>query len=309
MESPPQLASPTVVRALLLEAGIRPRKRWGQNFLIDGNILDRVVKTAELSPTSRVLEIGSGLGSLTRKLAEQAERVLTVELDRGLCKLLRARVLPELENVHLLEEDFLKLDLEAALAEHLGEPPYVAVANLPYSISSPAIVRLLRLEPPMERIVLMLQREVCDRLTAQPGDRAYGSPSVFAQLRAEVKRIAPVSRHCFYPEPEVDSTIVRFIPRREPLFPDVDLAYLEIVVRGAFGKRRKTLRNSLSNAVELSWNRSRATQVLEQAGVDPTRRAETLTLAEFAAIARVGYTNSNAEAPIPIGEETDGSNP
>jgi len=252
---------------------------------VDAAALDAAVEAAQLTADSLVLEIGPGLGALTRALARRARRILAVEVDPRLCALLRVELLADLDNVTLLEADFLRLDLPAALSAHLGEPPYACVANLPYAISSPALERLLSLTPPLSRAVLMLQREVGDRLLAAPGSKTYGRLTLFAQLRAEVRRVREVSRGCFYPQPQVDSVLLEIVPRTRPLFPDLDVARFDRLVRAAFGQRRKTLLNSLTGG-ELDWNRSEATQVLQSAGLDPSSRAESLSLAEFARLER-----------------------
>jgi 16S rRNA (adenine1518-N6/adenine1519-N6)-dimethyltransferase len=273
------------VRALLDRHGIRPSRRRGQNFLIDRNTLERVVAAAGLTSDDGVLEIGPGLGILTQALAAAARRVLAVEVDAGLARVLAAETLQGLDNVTLLHADFLELDLPAALRECLGEGRHKAVANIPYSITSPVLVRLLEHHELLERIVLMVQKEVALRLAARPGTGDYGSLTVFAQFHAEVDIVGTVSRNCFLPAPEVDSAIVRLRLRREPRFPGLDERRFFAVVHAAFQQRRKNLLNSLSGSGELSLEREQATAALAATGIDAGRRGETLALEEFARLA------------------------
>lgn len=281
---PPNLASPAVIAALLKRHGLRPNRRWGQNFLADANLLAKVVDAAELGPTESVLEIGPGLGGLTRAIAAHAPRVLAVEVDPALTAILRAETVADLENVRILRADFLSLDLPNVLPEALGEPPYVVVANIPYSITTPLIGRVLEHANLFSRAVLMVQREVAERITAAPGTNDYGSLTLFINLYAQARRIALVSKKVFVPAPDVDSAIIRLDLRPHPLFPELTPSRYLSVVHAAFQQRRKNLGNSLMGP-PLNWTREQAQAALYEAGIDPNRRGETLSPEEFARIA------------------------
>jgi 16S rRNA (adenine1518-N6/adenine1519-N6)-dimethyltransferase len=281
------LASPAVVAEILRRRGIHPKRRWGQNFLVDANLLAKVAQAGELEPGDAVLEIGPGLGALTRALAERVRQVLAIEIDPALYAALTEETAADLANVQVLHADFLQVDLDTVIPERLGPGRHPVVANIPYSITSPVVVRLLEHRHLFERIVLMVQREVADRLTGAPGSRDYGSLTLFAHLYADVRRVATVSRRAFLPQPEVDSAIVRLDVRPEPRYPDLDPERFLSVVHAAFQQRRKSLANSLTGP-PLLWTRDHARAALAAAGIDPVRRGETLTPDEFAALARLG---------------------
>lgn len=273
------LTAPSEVAALLRRHGLRPRKRWGQNFLIDRNTLENVLRAAELAPEDAVLEIGPGLGTLTRELSQRCRRVVAVEIDPLLVGILKSETLADAANVALIHGDALALDLAALL----DEGRWKVVANIPYYITTPLIERLLSVKERLERIVLMVQREVAARLTAAPGSDDYSSLSVFVQYHTEPELTARVSRGAFLPPPDVDSAIVRLRIRREPPVPVQDEALLFDVVRAAFQQRRKTLLNALTTLPNVPKEAVGA--ALERAGIDPTRRGETLSLPEFARLA------------------------
>ena len=278
------LTAPAEVDALLRRHGFQTRRALGQHLLIDRNVLSRIVAAAELSPADRVVEIGPGIGTLTRELAAAAGRVTAVELDTRLFPILR-EVLADRPNAEVLHADFLKLSLPEFFAERCGAGRCKVVANLPYYITSPVIAALLEQKRFLERIVLMVQREVAERLAAAPGTEPYGALSVFVQWHATVETVARVSRRVFLPPPRVDSAIVRLTVRQEPPVPVRDEARLFDVVHAAFQKRRKTLLNALATFPALALSRDEAAAALARAGIDPTRRGETLSLAEFAALA------------------------
>lgn len=277
--------SPASVREILRRRGIRPNRRRGQNFLVDANLMAKVVQAAELRPEEGVLEIGPGLGGLTRALAEQARRVLAVEVDQGLYQALAEETAADLPNLQLLHADFLEVDLDRLVPEALGPGRHPVVANIPYSITSPVLVRLLEHRRLFDRIVLMVQKEVADRMSAAPGTPEYGSLTLFVHLFADIRRAAHVSRHAFVPSPDVDSAIIRLDVLAAPRYPDVDPDRYTPIVRAAFQQRRKTLLNALSSAA-LGWSRAQAQSLLEACAIDPVRRGETLTPDEFACLAR-----------------------
>lgn len=278
------LVSPSQVRSLLQRHGLRPLKRLGQNYLIDRNVLDKIVRLAEPAESRFVLEIGPGLGTVTQALAEQAEKVVAVEIDSRLLPVLE-ETLGGLSNVEVVNADFLRLDLDPFLNERFGSEKCAAVSNLPYYITSPIIVRLLENTERFSRIVLMVQREVAERLDAKPRTNAYGSLTVFVQFHCDVQIAAHVSKNVFFPAPEVDSALIVLDPLLEPSVKTVDEQLFFRIVRAAFGKRRKTLSNALVTAAGESWPKNAVQQALEKAGIDPPRRGETLSLEEFARLA------------------------
>jgi 16S rRNA (adenine1518-N6/adenine1519-N6)-dimethyltransferase len=279
------LTSPSQVTALLQRHGLRPRKRWGQNFLIDRNTLENVLRAAAVEPEDRVLEIGPGLGTLTRELALRCGRVAAIEIDPLLAAVLRGETVADLANVEVITGDALEIDLTEILGAGTGPAAalWKAAANIPYYITTPLIERMLAVKERLERIVLMVQREVAERLVAAPGTEAYGALSVFVQYHTRPEITARASRNAFLPPPAVDSAIVRLLVRREPAAPVRDEALFFQVVRATFQQRRKTLLNSLTTVPGLA--RDAAGAALAQAGIAPGRRGETLAVTDFARLA------------------------
>ena len=282
------LSSPAAVSALLKRHNLHPRKRFGQNFLVDGNTLAKIVAAGELGPGGAALEIGAGLGVLTSALADavtETGRVVSVEVDTDLLPALE-ETLAERPQVQVVTADALALDWPAFLNAHFAEGVTPAVvANIPYNITSPLLTTLLEQHGRFSRIVLLVQKEVAARLGAKAGTPEYGSLSVFAQYHAHVETIGIVSRRVFFPPPDVDSAVVRLTPHPAPPVAVSSEAQLFAVVRAAFGQRRKALLNALSGDPALGWSREQAAAALEASGIDGGRRGETLTLAEFALLA------------------------
>jgi len=267
----------------LAAAGLRPRKRWGQHFLCDPAVAQRIVDAAALAPDSIVLEIGPGLGALTDELAARAARLYLVEIDRGLTARLAARY-AEHPHVRVLQGDVLTLPLD----ELVAEPSATVVANLPYNISTPVVFRLLELRRRFPRAILTLQREVAVRLASPPGRATYGVTSVLVQAFAEVQLRFAVSRRSFFPRPQIDSTVVELAWTAAPRVEIGDVRLFTSVVRAAFGQRRKMLRNALGGLMTgkgISADAGRA--LYARAGIDPAARAEQLDLAAFGRLARV----------------------
>ena len=276
------LTSPVQLTELFRRFGFRPRKRFGQNFLVDRNVLNKILDAADIHEGDAVLEVGPGAGTLTLALAERGAKVIAVEVDRDLVAIL-SEVAPDAE---IINADILGLNLPQFLRDHFGESKVKVLGNLPYYITSPIIVEMLTAGSQIERIVLMVQKEVAVRLGACPGTKDFGSMSVFVQYYSEVEIIAHVSRNVFLPPPDVSSAIVRLTPRERP---PVDVPSDELffdVVHCAFGQRRKTLLNSLSDCQALGLTKEQVSQVLHAARIEPSRRAETLSLEEFASISR-----------------------
>jgi len=289
--SSPNLSSPAAVSALLKRYDLRPRKRFGQNFLVDGNTLAKIVAAGELMPGGAALEIGAGLGVLTSALAAAVGpegRVVAVEVDGALLPAL-AETVGDLPQVTVVPGDALALDWPAFLDTHFasGTRPAV-IANIPYNITTPLLTTFLEQRGRLSRIVLLVQKEVAARMAAKAGTDDYGSLSVFVQYHARVETIGIVSRRVFFPPPDVDSAVVRLTPHDSPPVSVTDEAQFFAVVRAAFGQRRKALLNALSGDPALGWSREQAQAALDAAGIDGGRRGETLTLAEFTHLASSG---------------------
>lgn len=250
----------------------RPRKRFGQNFLRAPHVVEKILAAAGLTPGERVMEIGPGLGALTDRLLESGALVLACEVDRDLAAALESRGAANL-TVHL--GDVLKADWP----ELLAAPPYKLVANLPYNISSQVLFKILEHRALFGRLVLMFQQEVGDRLLAAPNTRDYGILSVLVQNWFEVTRVVKVAPGCFHPPPKVESVVLRFDPRPQPLAPVADEEAFRCLVKAVFGQRRKTLRNGLLGAGYEAGAVDRALAALQ---LPPTVRGETLTIAQMA---------------------------
>jgi len=280
--SPDALLTPTDVRGLTATLGLRPTKSLGQNFVVDPNTVRRIVRAAGVSPDDVVLEVGPGLGSLTLALLPQVGRVTAIEIDPVLACALPATVAARLpdrgDRLAVVHADALTVT-----AADFGTPTAL-VANLPYNVAVPVVLRLLDVVPSLTRGLVMVQAEVADRLTAPPGSRTYGAPSAKAAWWAQMRPAGRVSRSVFWPVPNVDSALVAFDRRAEPAT-SATRAEVFAVIDEAFGQRRKTLRSALSG---WAGSASDAEAILRAAGVDPSARGEQLAIADFAAIASSG---------------------
>lgn len=282
--TPLDLTSPAQLTDLLRRHDVHPTKRFGQNFLVDRNVLNKILDALELHEGDRVLEIGPGAGTLTLALAERSANVVAVEIDRRLMSVLE-EVLSDHPNVRVINADILGLNLPQFLSHHFGSERVKVVGNLPYYITSPIISALIQSRAQVSTIVLMIQKEVAERLRAAPGTKDYGSMSVFVQYYCEPEIIAHVSKNVFVPAPDVSSAIVRLrLREKPPVEVSSDDRFFD-VVHCAFGQRRKTLLNSLADCPALGISKDQVAQVLHAARIDPSRRAETLSLDEFARIA------------------------
>lgn len=283
-----QTTSPSAIRSIMQRYGISCRKSMGQNFLTDKNIIEKIITAAELKDTDLVVEIGPGLGALTAQIALAVEKVIAVEVDRGLIAAL-AEVLEGLQNVEIVQDDALKTDFDLLIGERTGglygksAKKYKLMANLPYYITSPIIMHLLMGRFNISLIVIMIQAEVAERLAASPGCKAYGALSLAVQYFTEPEILFRVPRTVFYPKPGVDSAVVRLSVRDEPAVSVSDETAFFKIIRAAFGKRRKTLLNALTGS-SLDLDRETCLEALKNAGIDPGRRGETLSLTEFAAL-------------------------
>jgi 16S rRNA (adenine1518-N6/adenine1519-N6)-dimethyltransferase len=257
------------------------QKKFGQNFLIDGNILDKIIASAAVSKEDCVLEIGPGIGTMTQSLAEKAGEVVAVEIDKNLIPILQD-TLSEYDNVTIINEDILKVDIHKIVREKNGGRPIKVVANLPYYITTPIIMALFESHVPLASVTIMVQKEVADRMQVGPGTKDYGALSLAVQYYAIPEIIVKVSASCFMPKPNVDSTVIRLTRYEKPPVQTADEAYLFAVIRASFNQRRKTLANGLTNAGNLGVNRQMVEEVLEEMGLSKTIRGEALTLEQFA---------------------------
>jgi 16S rRNA (adenine1518-N6/adenine1519-N6)-dimethyltransferase len=271
MTGGPPLLGARRLREVLDRHGARPRKAWGQHFVVDPNTIRKLVSLAELSPSDTVVEVGAGAGSLTLGLAAVAGRVIALEIDPLLMPVLE-EVAGDVPNVRVQRADALETDLGALGAD-------VMVGNLPYNIASVLVLKTLEEAPGIKRLTVMTQKEVGERLAAAPGTKTYGATSVMVACAADASIVSRVARNAFYPLPRVDSVVVSIRRRRVP----GDAALLRPVVRAAFGQRRKSLRNALS---ALAGDAGAAEAALRDAGVEPRARAEELTVDDFLALAR-----------------------
>ncbi len=269
----------TSPRTLLSAWTLSPKKQFGQNFLSDPKTAEMIVSRSGISKEDIVLEIGAGLGALTVPLALAAEKVYAVEKDINLLPLLRSELLAKnIDNVSIMNENILDTDIESTAAKHGRK--IVVIGNLPYNISSQVLVKLINQRSCLSRAVLMFQKELSERICAKPGCKDYGRISVMLRYCADIGKIADIKASLFFPKPKIDSQIIEIRFKESPDFPADDEKFFFSVIKAAFGKRRKTLKNSLSGS-ELGIDAQTAVSALNSAGIDPARRAETLTVEEF----------------------------
>ncbi|KYG32812.1 16S rRNA (adenine(1518)-N(6)/adenine(1519)-N(6))-dimethyltransferase RsmA [Priestia endophytica] len=277
------IATPSRTNEILKKYGFTFKKSLGQNFLIDPNILTSIVRYAELDDKKGAIEIGPGIGALTEHLARTAKKVVAFEIDQRLLPILDETLAPY-DNVEVLNQDVLKADLKSVLEEQFaGIEDIMVVANLPYYVTTPILMKLLEEELPLEGIVVMLQKEVGDRISAKPGTKSYGSLSVAIQYYSEPETVMTVPKTVFNPQPNVDSSVIRLKMRKTPPVKLDDSAYFFTVVRACFGQRRKTILNNLTNNLEDGKKyKKEIEEALQSTNIDPKRRGETLTIEEFA---------------------------
>jgi len=270
------------IRKELAEQGLIPLKKWGQHFLADKNILKKIIKTSEIEKEDIVLEVGPGLGEMTQALAHEARKVIAVEIDPRLVEILRIK-LADIPNVEVIQSDILKFDVR----KHLGSEkhPVKVVANLPYQISTPLIFHFMDSRDLFSSLILMLQREVAERMVAPPGKKTYGPLSVLIQSVADVSICFTVKPSAFFPPPEVETAVIRLSWKERPMIAPEQEDGFRAVVKGCLGYRRKTLANALKHSnLLLPENLEKR---LEEMGIDPRRRPETLSVQEFVALASV----------------------
>ena len=257
------------------------QKKFGQNFLIDGHVLDKIIAGAGVTKDDMVLEIGPGIGTMTQYLAEAAGKVVAVEIDRNLLPILQ-ETLADYGNVKVIHADVLSLDLEKLVQEENGGRPIKVVANLPYYITTPIIMALFEQHVPLANVTVMVQKEVAARMKSGPGSKDYGALSLAVQYYAEPYIVANVPCNCFMPRPNVDSAVIRLTRYEEPPVQVKDEKMLFKIIRASFNQRRKTLQNGLNNSSELNFTKDQIAEAIAEAGFSPSVRGEALTLEQFA---------------------------
>lgn len=278
------LGNPTNTREIIDKYGFMFQKRFGQNFLIDGNVVEKIVREAGVTKDDFVLEIGPGIGTMTQLLCENAREVAAVEIDTNLIPILKETLAPY-DNVTVINEDFLKVDIPALAQEKNSGRPIKVVANLPYYITTPIIMGLFESHVPIDSITIMVQREVADRMQVGPGTKDYGALSLAVQYYAKPEIVLNVPPTCFMPRPNVGSAVIR-LKKHETCPVQVDDAeFMFRLIRASFNQRRKTLANGLSNSSELTLSKEKIAEAIESLGVSPSIRGEALTLEQFAQLA------------------------
>lgn len=280
------LGIPQNTIAVLQKYNFTFQKKYGQNFLIDSHVLEKIMDAAEISKDDCVVEIGPGIGTMTQYLAERAGEVVAVEIDKNLIPIL-TETLADYKNVSIINEDILKVDLNRIVEEKNGGKPVKIVANLPYYITTPIIMGLFENHVPVKSITVMVQKEVADRMQVGPGTKDYGALSLAVQYYAKPEIVAIVPPNCFIPRPNVASAVIRLTCHEKKPVEVKDEKGMFALIRASFNQRRKTLANSLSNAQNLSLTREQVTEALESMQLSPTIRGEALTLEQFAALADI----------------------
>lgn len=260
------------------------QKRFGQNFLIDAHVLEKIVSAAGITKDDCVLEIGPGIGTMTQYLAESAGQVIAVEIDTNLLPIL-ADTLKDYSNVKVINQDILKVDINELVKEYNNGRPIKVVANLPYYITTPIIMGLFESNVPIDNITVMVQKEVADRMQVGPGSKDYGALSLAVQYYANPYIVANVPPNCFIPRPNVGSAVIRLTRYQEPPVQVKDQKLMFKLIRASFNQRRKTLQNGLNNSPEISFSKEEITKAIESLGVSPSVRGEALSLEQFAQLA------------------------
>ena len=267
------------------------QKKFGQNFLIDTHVLDKIISAAGITKEDCVLEIGPGIGTMTQYLAEHAGRVVAVEIDTNLLPILD-ETLKGYDNVTVINNDILKLDINKLVDEYNGGRPIKVVANLPYYITTPIIMGLFESDVPIDNITVMVQKEVADRMQVGPGSKDYGALSLAVQYYAQPYIVANVPPNCFIPRPNVGSAVIRLTRYKEPPVKVKDPKLMFKLVRASFNQRRKTLQNGLNNSPDIPYTKEQIIEAIESLGVSPSIRGEALTLDQFARLSN--YFTENA---------------
>ena len=279
------LGIPQNTIAILQKYNFMFQKRFGQNFLIDTRVLDKIISASGITKDDMILEVGPGIGTMTQYLCESARKVIAVEIDKNLIPILENDTLKEYDNVRVINEDILKLDINKLVEEENDGKPIKVVANLPYYITTPIIMGLFESHVPIESITIMVQKEVADRMQVGPGTKDYGALSLAVQYYAKPEIIANVPPNCFMPRPNVGSAVIK-LTRHEQVPVEVkDEKLMFRLIRAAFNQRRKTLQNSINNSPELSLSKDQVVEALDKMGLSQTIRGEALSLEQFAELA------------------------
>lgn len=280
------LGTPSATKEIINKYSFAFQKKFGQNFLIDSNVLESIIRGAEITKDDFVLEIGPGIGTMTQYLCENAREVMAVEIDDNLIPIL-ADTLSAYDNVTVVNEDILKLDIAKVAKEHNGGRPIKVVANLPYYITTPIIMGLFESHVPLESITVMVQKEVADRMQSGPGTKDYGALSLAVQFYSKAEIVANVPANCFMPRPNVGSAVIRLTCHEERPVDVKDENFMFKIIRASFNQRRKTLQNGLNNASNLNVNKEQVVAALEKMGLPATVRGEALSLEQFAALSNL----------------------
>ena len=280
----PYLGNPQETIAVLNRYKFAFQKKFGQNFLIDTHVLERIIDEAGITPDDFVLEIGPGIGTMTQYLACAAREVVAVEIDKVLIPILEGDTLKAFVNVTVINEDILKVDINKLVEEKNGGRPIKVVANLPYYITTPIIMGLFESHVPIESITIMVQKEVADRMKTGPGSKEYGALSLAVQYYANPESVANVPPNCFMPRPNVGSAVIRLTRHETPVVDVKDEKLMFRIIRASFNQRRKTLVNGLKNSGEINFSKEQIEAAITTIGKPLTIRGEALTLAEFAAL-------------------------
>ena len=279
-----KLSDPKKTNEVIQKYQFAFQKSFGQNFLIDAHVLEKIVSAAGITKDDCVLEIGPGIGTMTQYLAESAGQVIAVEIDTNLLPIL-ADTLKDYSNVKVINQDILKVDINELVKEYNNGRPIKVVANLPYYITTPIIMGLFESNVPIDNITVMVQKEVADRMQVGPGSKDYGALSLAVQYYASPYIVANVPPNCFIPRPNVGSAVIRLTRYQEPPVQVKDPKLMFKLIRASFNQRRKTLQNGLNNSPEISFSKEEITKAIESLGVSPSVRGEALSLEQFAQLA------------------------
>lgn len=277
-----RLSSHKATKEVVQKHNFKFSKSLGQNFLIDTNVIDRIIEGARVKEGDYVIEVGPGIGTLTKEMGRTAQKVVAIEIDKTLIPILK-ETLSDLPNIEVINQDILKVDIQELVKEKLNGGPVKLIANLPYYITTPIVMKFLEEDIPVTDIVVMVQKEVADRMNAKPNTKDYGALSVAVQYYCDTEIVAKAPRHMFMPQPNVDSTVIGLHVREEIKYPVDNEDIFFKTVKASFGQRRKTLLNSLSGLGFLSKDQIK--QALQEANIDEKRRGETLSIEEFASLA------------------------
>ncbi|WP_188456157.1 16S rRNA (adenine(1518)-N(6)/adenine(1519)-N(6))-dimethyltransferase RsmA [Virgibacillus oceani] len=287
------IATPKRTNEILKKYGFFFKKSLGQNFLIDVNILENIIKHAGIDKTSGAIEIGPGIGALTEQLAIHAKNVVAFEIDQRLLPILND-TLSDYSNVNVIHQDILEANVKEVIDTHFSSDQEIhIVANLPYYITTPILTKLLRDRLPVSSYTVMIQKEVADRMAAKPNTKSYGSLTIAMQYYTHAEVVMHVPKSVFMPQPNVDSSILKLTTRAHPPVDVLDESFFFRIVQASFAQRRKTLRNNLTSHFKEKYNKETISTILERIGIDGTRRGESLTMEEFATLANAFFKLSN----------------